>query len=78
VGEINLPVLSRIGDLSFSPNRGKELVARVITLTGLASPNYVLLGLPNYYTLKYVFDQGQAVFYSQVVGLMKSFEDLPL
>jgi hypothetical protein len=46
------------------------LVARIITLTDLASPNHVLKGLPNFYTLKHAFDQGQGVFYSQVVGLM--------
>jgi hypothetical protein len=70
VGEINLPVLSRIGALPLSPGRGEGLVARIITLTDLASPNHVLKGLPNFYTLKHAFDQGQGVFYSQVVGLM--------
>jgi hypothetical protein len=43
---------------------------RIITLTNLASHNYVLEGLPKFHTLEHTFDQGQGVIYSQVVGLM--------
>jgi hypothetical protein len=64
VGEINLPVLYGIGDLPLIPGRGEGLVARIIT------PNCVLEGLPDYYTLKDAFDQRQVAFYSQVTVLM--------
>jgi hypothetical protein len=39
-------------------------------LTNLTSRNYVLEGLPNFYTLEHTFDQEQGVLYSQVVSLI--------